>query len=462
MSLRTLLIWCIIAGLLGGAAVVLRNQHAKTVRSQEILWGGLQFDPASVVTFRVESETGGVEIVRDADSVDEWDGRWELGNGSQGWGVTSTRVRGALRTLSTTQIRLSDEVLVEDGTRVELRSRSGSVVELLIGNDRSGGRSPVRVQQRDESGAIERVLNGWMEAGTARALTPENTLGWRDTRLMSVAMSSITGVRVRAGQYETRIELRDARWEITEPIRIHAERERVEELLRTVLALRAEGFVDGAVDPETSGLGSPIAVIRVDTRDGTYRLSVGQVADIGSDRLYASFARDGSETLIRIPLSSLSKLTAVPDAYVANHASELAQTRIQGLRVLGRDGGVRFESVRDSGEWVSGGERVDSITRMAIDRLLRLLVQTPSDAVRLLDPGAEMPRAISGVVFVDAQGDPIGTYDIALEQGDQGMRLLVSRSLNGGKRVVWAYNGEDAQATGTWLTLTSGRASESN
>jgi len=56
----------------------------------------------------------------------------------------------------------------------------------------------------------------------------------------------------------------------------------------------------------------------------------------------------------------------------------------------------------------------------------------------------------------------LGSYDIALEQGSAGMQLLVMRTLGDGRRVVWAYSGDDAQATGTWLTIAASRRTSSN
>ncbi|MFG0314708.1 MAG: DUF4340 domain-containing protein [Phycisphaerales bacterium] len=457
MSLRTLLIWCIIAGLLGGAAIILREQHAKSVQSGVVEWGGLQFDPAAVTRLEIESGAGHAVLERDADSIDAWGGSWSIGDAAQRWAIASTRIRGALRTLSTGQIRLSDEQLVEDGTRLTLRSRDESSVELLIGDDRSGGRTPVRVEQRDESGAIERVLDGWMESGIADTLTVRNTLAWRDERLMSIAMSAVDGVRIQAAPYETRLGLSGTQWRITDPIAVRAERERVEGLIRSLVALRAGAFVDRAIDPETSGLSSPLAEIELRSGADEYRLVVGKAADVGGDSLYASFSRNDAETLIQIPTTSLSKLTAVPDAYVSTRASGVSQTRVRGVRVLGKDGGVRFETVLDDGSWVQDGTRVDTLSERSVQRLLGLLTQTSSDAVRVLEDASALPKVIAGIEIVDEVGERLGRYDVSLEPSDQGMRLLVSSELDGGRRVVWAYVGEDAQATGTWLTLTAGR-----
>ena len=335
MSLRTILIWCIIAGLLGGAAVVIRDRSAAASATTEVRWAGLEFDPAGVTTLRIASGDDSAVIERDTQSVGAWQGRWDIRDESTAWSITPTRVRGALRMLSTGQVRLSEEPLVESGTLVELALRDGSGVELTIGTDRSGGRAPARITRRDESGAIERVQHGWMESGIADALNAQSTLAWRDTSLITAAMSSVTGVAVTAGPYASELRLVGSRWRLVEPIEVHANRERTETLIRTVLGLKAEGFVEQAIDQAASGLERPLAEIRLSTRDGVYTLRIGQAADVGGDSLYAEFSTGDSSTLIRVATSSLSKLTAAPDAYVGTVASAGASTDVSGVRVLG-------------------------------------------------------------------------------------------------------------------------------
>lgn len=461
MSLRTILIWCIIAGLLGGAAVFIRDRSAAASATIEVRWAGLEFDPAGVTMLRIASGDDSAVIERDPQSVGAWQGRWDIRDESTAWSITPTRVRGALRMLSTGQVRLSEEPLVDSGTLVELTLRDGSGVELTIGTDRSGGRAPARITRRDESGAIERVQHGWMESGIADALNAQSTLAWRDTSLITAAMSSVTGVAVTAGPYASELRLVGSRWRLVEPIEVHANRERTETLIRTVLGLKAEGFVEQAIDQAASGLDRPLAEIRLTTRDGVYTLRIGQAADVGGDSLYAEFSTGDSSTLIRVATSSLSKLTAAPDAYVGTVASAGASTDVSGVRVLGRGGDVRFEAVRDAGAWMSSGERVDTINENAIARLVRQLHQAEADAVRVID-AEQMPRAIAGLVLVDSRGEQIDAFDVAIEQSEQGIRLLVSRDLGDERRVVWAYVGEEAQATGTWLTLTAGRPAASN
>ena len=462
MSIRTLLIWIIIAGLLGGAAVLVRERQARAAGLEEVRWAGLVFDPAGVVSVTVEgeSEGGSVRIVREADSIDGWRGSW--GSGGD-WALSSSRVRGGLRALATARVRLSDEPLFASATRtVTLGTRGGARVELGLGGDRSGGRVPVRVEQRDEGGAIERVLTGWLDAGVADAFTPEAVLGWRDPRLLDLAASSVSRVALHAGEHAVTLVRGASGWRITEPIGLHAERESVDALVRTLLSIKAVRFVEGEIDDSTSGLGSPLARIEVGAGDSVVALTIGTRADVRGDTLYARFERGGRATLVTVSTDALAKLTAVPDAYVSKSAGAFAMTAVRTVRVRGRDGTVRMEATRDGAGWSIGETPADALTGESVDRLLTLLLREKAAGVRLVDAAAELPRAIAGVELVDRAGVVLGSFDVALGQGPGGMQLLVIDALDGvsgnGRRVVWAYSGDAAQATGTWLTVAASRA----
>lgn len=462
MSIRTLVIWCIIAGLLGGGALILRNQQTNSVQAQPAEWANLQFDPASIVSIAFGPIDMDVQIERAPDRIDEWVGTWSTDAGSQDWGVSATRVRGALRTLATTRVRLSENQLVESGSGIEMRSRDGSSIRLIAGPDRSGGRALIRLEERDESGAIARVLDGWVESGIFDAFTYGNALTWRDPKLMDVAMPSVVSVDVIAGVNRTRVEQIGARWMITAPYTIHADRDAVESLLKKMISVEASGFEDVALDETTTGLSSPIAMIEMRTSDATYTLELGQQADLSGDSIYARISQNNQPTLIRVPVSAFSKLTAYPDAYIARIAYPGARTSISGVRVLGREGRTRFEAVRDQGAWQSDGSQVDTLTSDAIIRLLTVLTQTDARATRVIGPDTDFPRVIASVVLVDRDGEELGVYQIAMEQTLDGISLLVAQGMGDDQRAVWAYVGEDAQATATWLTLSAGRPLKSN
>lgn len=459
MSLRTLLIWCIIAGLLGGAAVVLRDRGVQAAQNQQPEWVGLQFDPAAVTGLELGGVAASVRIMRDPESVDQWTGSWESDAGEKSWGVSASRVRGALRALATAQVRLSDERLVQDSyAQIIISGRDEARTTLQIGTDRSGGRAPVRVEQRDATGAIERVLDGWLETSIADALTFETTLSWRDEKLLQLAPTSVDSIRISARPYATTLERSSGRWWITDPVRVHADREKSEQLVRSALAIKAAGFVEQTVDNATSGLDNPLAVIEVGSGENNYTLSIGKRADIGGDLLYGRFVSGESETLIRVTTDAFTKLTAVPDAYVSGIAVPHGATDVRGVTVQGRDGAARFAASRNAGEWSIGEERVDTLTRDAIERLVRLMTQTQANAVRLLDSETEAPKQIAGVTLSGAQGTELGSYEVALQPSESGMRLLVMQTLADGQRVVWSYVGDEAQATGTWLTIAATRA----
>ncbi len=463
MSLRTLFIWIILAGLLGAAAVVVRQRHLDSQRTQEVEWVGLEFDPASVMELSVERGGETVTLRRDRETIDRWVGLWEDGRGGQDWAISATRVRGALRALATARVRLGDDDLMQDQAGAfEILSRNGQMTSVLLGAGRSGGRTPVRVEQRDESGAIERVMTGWLESSVVDALTAEGIRSWREERLMNLAASSVTRVRLGAGANAVTLERRGGGWWIAEPIVLHADQQAVDEVVRSLLSIKAERFVDDDVDEATSGLGSPLATIEIGDADLLRTLTIGKQADLNARSLYARFDRGGNSALIHVSTDALSKLTAVPDAYVSKLAGPFATTAVRSVSVQGRDGLERLRAVRDGAQWRLGENNADTLTSESIDRLVSILLRQPADGVRLLGAGAEVPKAIAGVELHDASGQVLGSYEIALEQGASGLQLLVLDEISDDRRVVWAYVGDDAQATGTWLTIAASRRVPSN
>ncbi len=345
MSMRTILIWCIIAGFLGGGALIIRNQESAANQSQPTEWASLQFDPATIVSIQFGPADGDVHIERSEDQIDTWIGTWSSDAGEQRWPVLSTRVRGALRTLATTRVRLSDEQLVEGKEEIRLVSRNGAVTTIHQSTDRSGGRAPVRIETRDESGALARVLDGWIELGKLDVFVSGNTLDWRDPKLLNTSLASISSVDVGAGSFATTLMFDGTHWLITQPFQMHADRGRVETLIRTMTSLQAKRFIDDEIDLQESGLDAPIASIQLVSDGETYTLDIGQQADLSAESLYARFSQGDQQTIITIPTSSLSKLTAVPDAYVSPIANMYPQTSISGVRVFDREQRIRFEQI---------------------------------------------------------------------------------------------------------------------
>lgn len=461
MSLRTLIIWVIIAGVLGGGALVVRDRQVDASATQQVEWAGLGFDPASVLELRVDREGERADLKRDTERIDRWIGVFD--DGDQEWTISSTRVRGALRALATAQVRLSDDSLmqVQVGS-IAITSRDGSITTVQLGAGRSGGRTPVRIEQRDESGAIERVLDGWLESSVPDALTLAGVRSWRDTRLMEAAASSISLVRLSSGVNSVTLERRTSGWWISEPIELHADQQMVDSLVKSLLTIDALRFVDSEIDETTTGLGQPLATIEVGNQESVSRLTIGKRADVSGDRLYARYGVSDQASLIEVATEALSKLTAVADAYASKLAGPYATTAVRSVRVMGRDEQTKLAAHRDGSAWRLGDSLADRLTSESIDRLLSILLRQPAAGVRLIDAQMELPRVIAGVAMHDGQGMMLGSYDIALEQGSGGMQLLVMRDLEDGRRVVWAYVGDDAQATGTWLTIAASRRATSN
>jgi hypothetical protein len=458
MSLRTLFIWIIIAGMLGGAAVLVRQRAVRSNLQQEIVWVGLDFDPASTVSLRIERAGEDATLTRDTETIDRWVGSWDEGRGTETWAISATRVRGALRALATARVRLGDDDLIADESGViTLVGRSGAKTTVQLGSGRSGGRTPVRVERRDEFGAVERLITGWLESSVPDALTLESVRSWREQRLLNLAASSVTRVGLGAGANAVTLERRSGGWWITDPIELHADQAAVDALVPSLLAIEAQRFVEGEIDDATTGLGSPLATIVIGDGDSMSTLQVGGRADVGGDTMYARFTGSDRSALITVSTDALAKLTAVADAYVSKLAGPFATTAVRTVSVRGRDGQERLRTDRDGSQWRIGDRNADTLTNESIDRLVSILLRQAAIGVLLIGADIELPNPIAGVELLDRSGQALGSYDIALEQGADGLRLLVIHDLADGRRVVWAYAGDEAAATGTWLTVAASR-----
>lgn len=461
MSIRTLLIWVIVAGLLGGAALYVRQSRVNGQVSGAPATRSLGFDPAATVEIIRVVGDGREVLGRDPELPDRWVIRWVRGDVERQWSADPVRARSGLRALATARVTapsVKDTPTLEPAGRVVLRQRDGSELKLDFDRRSAGGRTLVRVEARDGEGVANARWFGRIEKSVADAFMSGSMLGWRSERVFEMAPSAVRGLDVSAGAYATSLANEAGRWVIRSPVSVHADAAAVDKLIKTLLALEGAGFVDDPAELDAAGFDKPIAEIGLRTGSGETRLTIGGRADVSGDLLYARVSRAGEgEGVITLPTKGLSQLTAAPDAYVGKTPSASGSANVRAVRVLNaRDRGVRLEAGRSIEGWRIGESAADSVTAGAIDRLLGLIAVTPASAVRVLDAGAEL-SPIAGVELVGIDGAVSERFLVALDQTAGGMGLLLIRELGDGRRVVWAQRGDDAAATGAWLTVAASR-----
>src|SRR5690606_17236946 len=115
MSIRTLLIWIIIAGLLGGAALFVQSRVRQVAAAQsEPAARSLGFDPAAVIA--IERTVGDDDelLRRDEDVLDRWVIQWQTRGEDRSWPADPVKARSGLRALATARVRPSEQELVTE------------------------------------------------------------------------------------------------------------------------------------------------------------------------------------------------------------------------------------------------------------------------------------------------------------------------------------------------------------
>jgi Domain of unknown function (DUF4340) len=458
MSMRTLFIWIIIAGMLGGAVLAIRAQQAKAMLdTQEPTTRTLGFDQAGTIELSRVVENEHQVLQRDAAQPDLWTIQWTQGGADYSWEADPTIVRSGLRALATARVRITQENPVSQSAgELLIRQRSGGSIGIEFDSASAGGYTGIRVEERDSEGVATRRWYGRIEKTIYDAFIDTGILHWRSDRLFSMPRSAVRSASLEAGGAKVGLERTSAGWVVTEPYRIHAQREKIEELVNIVLALRSAKFVDEAVNPKTTGLDSPVAVIRLSASDGPTTLTIGGRADVGGDTVYGRLESSTGSALLTLGTSQLSKLTADPMAYIGHIPSGLSSSRIRGVRILGKDDLSRFEAMRVMGDWMIDGTKADSVRRDALDRLIAVLTNDEAQAVRVFDR-QEVPPALGTIELLGESGKTLDRFGVALDSTEAGMRMLVMEPIGDDRVVLWAAASDDAAASGAWLTAVASK-----
>lgn len=458
MSIRTLLIWIIIAGALGGGVLVTRvqqdaaRQDTPVARSQTI-----GFDPAGTVG--LERVVGGVRqiLARDAEQSSRWILHWSQGGMDSRWLVGASKARSGIRVLATARAIVSDEDLVTvPAGEVVIRQSSGDVIRVEFDSQSSGGYTAIRVEERASDGVATKRWFGRIERSVSDVFISDGLLGWRSNRVFDIPSSAVRAVELEAAGTSVSLARTNTGWTVAEPMQTHGDTQRIEDLIKVLISLEASAFVDADLDSVTTGIDTPIATLRITTMDESSSLVIGTRSDVGGSSVYAKLETPTGSAMITLEIDQLSELTASSEAYVGKTPSPASATAIGGLRINGRDGKARLEASRSMGNWTIEGNAADSLNRDAIDRLIGVLTRDPAQVVRVLEADTAV-AALGSVELLGQDGAQIDRFDVALDSTEAGMRLLVLKELESGQRVLWATVSDEAAATGAWLTAVAGK-----
>ena len=454
MRIRTVLIWFVVAGLLAAAVAASRSggPAARTDEADAEPWT-IPLDPARLDRLSLTTEGSQIYAAeRIAQGVDRWTLRWTDGTSAESsWEADAERIRAAVRLLLSTRITPAEGNSEQPSpvATVSIRESDGRSVDIGFASRASGGQIPVVVDVRDAQNIVERRVIGRMPANTYDAFVRTPWTAWRDTALFDAVTANARVVSIQAGPHAVRLERGSRGWAITRPYTLEADCEEVERTLTAIASLRASEFVGSLPSDAGTGLDTPLATITVQTETGERQLSLGKGTDAGGATIFARVTTSAGAQTIHVDRESVSKLTAVPEAYARRTPLGISGADIARVRFMATTGRARFEARRNAGEWIIDGISASPDQCDAINRLITVLTLEPAARVAAIDDSTQGGTPLGEVQFLTQEGLPLGALDLSL--GAE-LRLLASRSLSDGRSLQWTGATENAKGVALWAS----------
>jgi len=459
MSLRTVLMSLIVAGVLAGLVLISGSVGGLAGDGPELNAHQVGIDAVSIVEVRVESGELGLQIARRVEgTVDGWE--LQLSDDENDvWGGNTTRIRTVLRALGSASLGVSEDDEIGDlyGT-LAVVDHEGLSTEIRFGADAAGGFVRAEVVSRGDDGIATSRWFGRIERSLRDSLLADGLESWRATGLFEFTQSQVFGAEVTAGETRVGLERTGDGWRVVEPWPVGADGAMVQSMLGLTLGLEAERFYDAAVyTDDLTGLESPMARISVSGRESGREsgamIEIGAAVDSSGSEIFARYRVLGSNpVLVAIKTEGLNRLTPAPLAYVHQTAGELSRADVGMLRISGTDGTTRFECSARLDSWEADGAAVTPTQGAAIERLIGVLTTEKANNIFALESTSESPETLIGSIeLIDRGGDAV-VYQVALEGGDRGIQLHLSRDVGDGTTLVWVCGSAEAAGSGAWIT----------
>lgn len=453
MRVSTVLTWVIVAGVLAGlvAWTMVSGPRTGTVRGEQTpeSWT-IPIDPARV-TALVRFDAG-VESVRAERSGDQWLLRWGgAAEAANSWRADEGKVRAAIRLLSTTQVTLSaEDEAAETVVTVRVYESEGRSVEIGFGPRSAGGQTPVTVYVHGKDGFGEKKVVGRIGSGVPDALARTPWAVWRDPSIFGAASATTRAFEVHGAGLTTRLERSARGWAITQPFQMEADVGEVTRTLALIGSIEAASFEEQPLSPELTGLGTPLAMIRLEREVGDRTLVIGGSADAARKTVYARVSDGPINALVQLSAEQInSQFSAAPQAYARRTPVAVPAADVGMVRVVSPEGQTRFEATRQAGLWQTAGRAATPDERDAIDRLFRILASEPAASVGITEIPPEGRDDLGQVHLLTGDGTPITR--VSVRRGDA-LQLVVSQDLTDGRSMVWTNASEQAKAVAIWLS----------
>lgn len=471
MSLRTVLIALIVAGVFAGLVLVSTGlagsgSEGKTGNASIRTLG---FDPAAVIEVRVESGLVGEQSAfRKAGAIDGW--RVRLGEvDGAGWSADSTRIRTVLRALASASLQVqADESIGELLGMLSLTDSEGDTTEVRFGSQAAGGFVPVEIVSRGGDGIAKGRWFGRIERTLRDSMISEGIASWRSMDLFDLTMSEVFGARVVSGKDAVGLERSSKGWMIEEPWLAGADGASVQAMVGLTLGLSAERFYDPKIyTQDLTGLGSPIATILLRDGEGTaLSIMLGAAVDATGSEVFAEYRVGGQHStnsaIIAIKTEGLNRLTASPLGYVQQSPVVMPRADIGKLRVLSAEGEVRLVCEPKLDSWVVGETVASPSQKSAIERLVKVMSQENAGLIYVLtdgvrEDGSGPPVSAVGVIEISDRNGRTTRLDAGIEAATGTIKLSLTKAIGEGVELVWVLESQDASGTGAWLAaMTAG------
>lgn len=444
MSKATVIVALVIAVVLAAAALLLTRGDPQALPPGPVL--GLE--AARVREVRTERAGGRFESA-DRNPGGEWVITIGAGAASHAWPAEPTRVRAALRILSTLEFdRPADrgDAVGADAATVRIVLDDGSERMIRFSPGALAGRVLAEVERPDGK------VTGWVDTGVRDMLVTSGPREWRDTAALAIT-PDISRIIVQGQAGTVSLARVQGRWALREPFQEPAEPDSIARLSSTLAGITVTDFLDDGA-PAHTGLDTPGAtlIVEADVRDSesapirTVRQSLlaGAAADLAGNGIFAAVERAGTERTVVVSAASLAAISTDPAAYVARRAVQAGDA---GQVVIEHAGGQRTYA-----RTIDGWERrtpeagpVPPAEAQRLGALLDLLTKTPAETVLTAAPSGLEPLAM--VYLKSLGGADLASVEIGRVTGADGaLRLVVA----GGP--VWrVYGKSDGDAVLRWL-----------
>lgn len=449
MSIKTTIVWLLVAIALGAAALLMLNRSGGGGGAGTPAVGQpiMNFDAGALRSVRIEHADGSREAVEHG--ADGWRMRVKVAGRADGagdWPVPSNRIESLARLMLDARVRAAatkGDSLGDQPTVVTLTFEEGLPIVVKLADRSIAGTALVEVERMGKPGETLRAkvddqLHGLFRGGAPREWRDRTALPAAGLEASRIRLSNSAGDMISLGRVQ-------GQWSLREPVAAPANPAAVQRLMGLLAGIKVADFMDGgggsagaAFTPgatvliehdrrELTGGASPSeAEARVKTESHT--LEIGGPADSSGARL---LARIDKARMVVIDARSVAELRLDAALFAWPHPTRLSPSEI-GTIVLkrtvssaGEEGGTAYR--RDLDKWMhrtSAGETMLAGEDVrVVDSLLELLTgvkaEARSGAGVPASPDADVavvePRGYAGsgqVVLLSLAGSPLETVEV--------------------------------------------------